>query len=273
MTILITGGSGFIGSKLVTFLKNQGQEVIVFQGDITEPDSFNRYQGSRVEAVIHLAGKTSGRPTSDFFRINSQGANNVTEFCHRQEVGRLIFFSSIKVLSKLNNPYIVSKRKAEEIIAGSGVPYVIIRPSLVYGPGDSKNIGRLINLAGKLPVLPVSNIKFQPVYLDDLLEAVLGCLKIAPNRVVNLAGLETIAVVDILRILKGQGFKARPLVLPKIFNRLIWLLALLPFSPLPAWQVKSLLDSEEFTGDDWPIIFNIKPTFFKEGLIKTLNQI
>ena len=271
MKVLVTGGTGFVGSRLTSFLRNSGNEVVLFKGDITKKEDFDIYKSSSIQAMIHLAGKIKGRNKKDFMHVNCLGTKNVVDFCRQQNISRLIFFSSIKVLSKLSDPYTDSKKAAEKIIIDSGVPYIIVRPSIVYGHGDDKNISLIIKLAKKLPVLPISNFKLQTVYIDDLIKIVSACLTVAPNQIFNIVGTETVSLKEILRVLKNNGIKTRPIFFPKIFNLFIKLLSFLPFSPLPNWQVKSILASEEFKGSNWPEIFNIKPTPFEKGIIKTIQ--
>lgn len=140
MNILITGGSGFIGSRLVPFLKRAGNDVTLFDGDISDKKNFVRFENHKIDALIHLAAKINSRNEKEFKQVNVEGTRNVAEFCRRTGVGRLIFLSSIRVLSSTKNPYNDSKREAEKIITDLSVPCVIIRPSQVYGAETNETL-------------------------------------------------------------------------------------------------------------------------------------
>jgi nucleoside-diphosphate-sugar epimerase len=273
MAILITGGSGFVGSHLVSYLKNYGQEIILLKGDITRKETFeNLGNGVNIESVIHLAAKVNSQDKKSLNSVNFKGTENVVAFCQLQKIKKLIFLSSIRVLSIFNDPYIHSKRKAESAIIKSGIPYIIIRPSMIYGPGDKKNIGIIISLAKKLPFMPVLNFRLQPIYVDDLVRAVANSLKSPVNQALNMVGQEIISYNDILKILKAQGYKFTSLNYPRFFSILLRTLSLLPFCPFSYHQVKTLLEDEIYQSDSWPELFNIQPTLFMDGLIIILTN-
>ncbi len=166
----------------------------------------------------------------------------------------------------MRDPYLDSKRAAEKVVRDSGLSYVIIRPGMLYGPGDKKNIGLLAALAQKLPFLPVLSFRIQPLFIADLVRVIAGCLAGPDKNIYNVAGPETLSCLDIYREFKKQGYNFRIINWPRFFSTAIRLVAYFPFAPLPAWQVKSLLTDETFSGADWPRIFKIKPTFFREGV-------
>jgi NADH dehydrogenase len=272
MAILITGAKGFIGSRLAILLKEDGFDTVFFEGDIRDRRQVLNWQMNQsIEAVIHLASVTSKKNDEIFKTVNIDGTRNIVEYCKKNGIQRLVFLSSLKVLSRLSNPYNESKREAEKIIIASGVPYIILRPSMVYGPGDKKNIGFLLKLAKTLPFMPGLGFRMQLIFIDDLAEMIITSLNLEPNQIINIAG-RTASYSDLLNFLKTLGYKFSIINWPKFFAAFLKTASRLNLISMPAWQVDSLLADEIFGEEDWHKLFNIKETSLNEGLIKTVKK-
>jgi nucleoside-diphosphate-sugar epimerase len=272
MTILITGSHGFIGSRLNILLKENGYDIIPFDADISSrAQVFNLQAAKEIDVVIHLASVINKKNAETFKKVNIEGTKNIVDFCKKNKVKRLIFLSSLKALSALHNPYIDSKKEAEKIIIDSGLPYIILRPSMVYGPGDKKNIGFLIKLAKNLPLMPGLKFRMQLLFIDDLVKIITGSLSLPPNQIINIAG-RTESYMDLLKALRGMGLKFSIINWPKFFAIILKMASLLGLLSLPAWQVDSLMANEIFDESNWQKLFNLEETSFEDGLKKTLNR-
>jgi len=264
MAILITGGKGFVGSNLARFLALAGYEVVKFEGDISDEKVTGSFKtDKKISAVIHMAAVTNKGDKKVFQKVNVGGTKNIIKLCRRIGAERIIFLSSIRVLASSDNPYVCSKREAENLVIASGLPYVIIRPSMIYGPGNEKNMGFLLKMIKKLPVVPVLSFRMQPFFIDDVVKIIAACLNAPENSIFNVTGMETFSFYEVLVKLQNAGYKFKIIDAPDFFFAVIWLLSFLPFSPLPHWQVKGLLSDEVFESVDWPKLFDIKPTPFQ----------
>lgn len=269
MAILVIGGTGFIGSHLVVSLKKQGHEVILFNGDISKREDIEKFNGQQgISCVIHLAAVINSRDKNLFWKINVEGTKNIIDLSRRLSASRLIFLSSIRAISTIKDPYTESKRVAEELVAKSGLSYIILRPSLIYGSGDNKNISSLIKLAKQLPIVPVLPFRMQPLFIDDLIKAILACLDLSAGQIINVVGPEIISFKDLWNRLKALGFRFHQVDTPKFFCLLLKLLSFLPFFPLTPWQIKTWLADEVFDDQSWQRILNIEATPFSAGLKK-----
>lgn len=271
MAILVIGGTGFIGSHLVVSLKKQGHEVILFNGDISKREDIEKFNGQQeISCVVHLAAVINSRDKDLFWRINVEGTKNIIDLSRRLSAGRLIFLSSIRAISAVPDPYADSKRAAEDLVIKSGLPYIILRPSLIYGPGDNKNISFLIRLAKRSPIMPVLPFRMQPLFVDDLIKAILACLNLPADQIINIVGTEIISFTDLWNRLKALGFRFYQVKAPKFFCFLLKLLSRFPFFPLTPWQIKTWQADEIFRDHSWPRILDIEATSFSAGLKKTL---
>jgi len=272
MAILITGGKGFIGSNLKSFLISKGEKVLLLEGDISSKrtiDLFNPKE--KIYAVVHLAAVINKKEKGKFENINIQGTKNVLDLCYKLKIKKIIFLSSIRTLSRFNDPYTDSKRKAEELIISSGITYIILRPSMVYGPGDKKNIGLITRAAKTAPFMPMFDFQMQPIFIDDMIKIISSCLSLQTNSVLNIVGPEIIKFKDLLQVLRLFGYRFYIINLPSFFSFVIKIFSFLPFSPIRYWQIKSLFSDELFKGDDWQKLFKISPTHFSDGLAKTIK--
>lgn len=197
--VLVTGGSGFVGSALIHRLAGQGVEVTapvrrvcpglpdsVQQPVINgiDPDTNWSAALTGIDCVVHAAARvhvmseTAADPLAEFRAVNVAGTLNLARQAAAAGVRRFVFISSIKVNGEQTDdrppfapgdtpapedPYGMSKHEAEaglrELAAETGMELVIIRPPLVYGPGVKGNFRSLLKLAG-LPVpLPLGGIR------------------------------------------------------------------------------------------------------------------
>ena len=158
--ILITGGSGFIGSALKEALIRYNHSVTVLSskdGDIADVHTLSKLNGLEIDTVFHLAGKSfvpdSWVSPREFIRVNFEGTNNVLEFCRKNKT-QLVFISSYLYGNpsqiptsedaeiKTPNPYALSKSLAEQLVSNYCSLYdmdaTVIRPFNVYGIGQNK---------------------------------------------------------------------------------------------------------------------------------------
>lgn len=273
MAILITGGTGFVGSALADFFKKNGQESVLLRADIADKkEVLNFKYGKPIETIVHLAGVISSKNNDVFKRVNVDGTRNIAELGKKLQVKRIIFISSLRVLSSFSDPYINSKREAEKIVVDSGLPYVILRPSIIYGPDDDKNIAFLLRLIKILPVVPIFDFRMQPIFVDDIVLAIARCLCLSASRVMDLAGTEIVSYRDIIGLLEAKGYKIRSVDAPRLFAALLKIFSWLPFSPMPSWQVKTLLSDEIFIRCQGWSLLDIKTTPFSDGLDKLFKN-
>jgi uncharacterized protein YbjT (DUF2867 family) len=180
--VLITGGTGFVGSRIAARLLRQGSEVRVLargpadvpgaevvHGDVTDPDSLSQgFEGCR--AVIHLVGiiREAGRVT--FERVHVQGTANVIEACRKAGVARLIHMSALGVRSGAPTAYYRSKWRAEGLVRASGLNVTIFRPSVIFGPGSGflKEIRGIVEKAPVLPIIGRGTSLLQPIWVEDV---------------------------------------------------------------------------------------------------------
>ena len=166
MTLALTGGTGFVGQAVLDLLEGKGERVRVLARNVPEDRrGFRWVEGSLnepfklahlvadAECVIHIAGLTRSTNPDHFEIVNVTGTLNVVEAAVRAGAKRLVFVSSLAAREPDLSAYGLSKRRAETIVAASGLDWTIVRPPGVYGPRDTDYL-EMFRAASK-GVLPV----------------------------------------------------------------------------------------------------------------------
>lgn len=197
MLLLVTGISGLTGRFLYNKLKASSlkrnvcyfvrptsdtswmeQDEILHYGDVNDTETLTAAL-SGVRQVIHL--------------VNIRSSPQIIEACKRQGIQRVIFVNTTGMYSKYQQ-YAELYRELEQGIVDSGLDYTIIRPTMIYGNQQDKNIHKLILLMHKWRFFPVpgnGNALMQPIYAGDLADVILSaCLrsKVSSRKAYNVAG-------------------------------------------------------------------------------------
>ena len=197
--ILVNGAAGYVGSNLVRRLVHAGKPVRalvhspakaevrladvrarieIVQGDVTRPETLvAAMQG--VDAVVHLVAIAIERGNATYDRINYQGTINMVDAAQAAGVRRFINMSQNGADSSLPYPFLASKGRAQDYVAASDLAWTALRPSVIWGPQDEfANVqARLIKLTPLIfPVVGDGKARFQPVYVGDVVEAIVRSL-------------------------------------------------------------------------------------------------
>ena len=215
MKVLVTGGSSLIGAGVAAALAARGDEVVVQQrsrsapldamqvrqelGDIRDPDVVLA-AAAGCDSIVHLAAKVGVVGSWDEYRsVNVDGTNNVIAAARRQGIGRLVHVSSpsvahggepiigggadAPVLGRTRAWYPESKAIAEIAAleaADADLAVVAIRPHLVWGPGDTQLVGRIVERAeaGRLALIGGGRALVDTTYVDNAADALVAALDV-----------------------------------------------------------------------------------------------
>ncbi len=295
--ILVTGGTGFVGSHLIrrmrreglsvralvrsvekaAWLKNLGVDVVA--GDISAPPSLEKALAG-VERVVHLVGIIQEAPGATFRGVHVDGTRNIIEASLKAGVRHFLYQSALGTRPGAKSEYHKTKWEAEELVRASGIPSTILRPSLIYGPGDQFTL-RLAEIIRKSPVLPVigsGRSKVQPIFIEDVAACIIkavtcdACL----NDIYEIGGPEQLTYEEVTRaIAEAMGVDRpsvhMPLFLIKSMARVLE--TVLPKPPLTTDQIVMLQEDNVCTMRDIREAFSIEPLPFREGLKKFLTAV
>ena len=240
MRIVVAGGTGFIGRGVVDqLLRNgDGHEVVVTSRD---PAAKRRAFDDRVEVVQAFAGDavSLGRaftgadivvqaiqfpnhPVEDpsrgrtYQEVDGRGTEVAVRVAKALGVRRFVYLSGAGVGEGRPQSWFEAKQRAEAAIRESGLEYVILRPSWIYGPRD-RSMNRLIFFCRYLPLVPVigdGRTPIQPIHVDDVARCVAeGALRDdATDKVFGLGGPETLTMDEIHRTIQKVLGRQRPLL-------------------------------------------------------------
>jgi len=247
--VLVTGASGFIGRPLTAALADAGHAVraavrdrraqgfpggveVALQPDLGRP-VFWAPLLSGVDAIVHLAGIAHAGPDvaeTSYDRVNHVATAELARAAAAAGVRRFVFMSSIRAqtgaaadapLSETDarqptDAYGRSKLAAEAAVRASGVPYTILRPALVYGPGVKGNVASLMRLAAlpvPLPFGALSNRR-SLLALDNLIAAIRFALENAraTNETFIVADPDAISVAELAAMLRTAAGRTPRLV-------------------------------------------------------------
>jgi uncharacterized protein YbjT (DUF2867 family) len=234
MKVLVTGGTGAVGAGTVTALLRRGHNVRLvsrhadrdarrwpdgveaWPGDIADSDSI-RGSADGCDAVLHLVAVVNeAPPEATFDRVNVRGTRHVVREAGRAGVQKLVFVSSLGC-ERGSSAYHQSKRAGEKIVRDFDGDWVIVRPGNVYGPGDEQ-ISLLLKMIRTLPAIPVlggGDDRFQPIWHEDLAEALVRALERddLARQTLDIAGPEITTQTELIERLSTITSR-RPLRVP-----------------------------------------------------------
>lgn len=256
-TATVFGGSGFIGQATIRRLVQQAGgipgimvqiptrhtaraaklrplgkvgQIVALPCDVTDPKQVvAAIDGSAGGTVINLTGILFEKGGSTFDRIHHELPARIAEACAAAGVKTLIHISAIGAAPGAPSRYGQSKYAGEQAVLTAFPKATILRPSLVFGPGDGffSLFGRMAQLSPVLPLIDGGKTRFQPVYVGDVADAVFAAIQqpAAQGQVFELGGPETYTFEELLRLVvreTGQRttFAHIPLPLARIQARL-----------------------------------------------------
>ena len=208
--LLITGITGLTGRFLITALREAGysgnirclirehsdiswitdENIEFVKGDVTDVKSLiTACQG--VEGVIHL--------------VNIRSSPEVIEACKVNNIKRVIIVSTTGIFSKYQQ-YSNEYKRLENIIINCGLDYTIIRPTMIYGNHQDKNIHKLVKIINRNKIIPVVGKGYglmQPIYAKDLATVIAQAYTndISIGKAYNVAGRTAIRFCDIMAMI------------------------------------------------------------------------
>ena len=243
-TALITGAAGVMGARLTARLRKAGWTVRalvmpgdplrsrvehlgceVREGDVSDPSTLKGVCDG-VDLVYHLAAVIISHDPTVFRRVNRDGTAHVVAEAQRSRVGHFVYVSSASVTYPRRTRYAESKLEAEHIVASAGLPYTIVRPTLVYEQGGGQEIMMFLDYLKRFPVVPFigsgAALK-RPVWSEDVVDGLerLAGAAVAHGKTYNFSGAEAISMRDLAELLLRYHDRPRPVL------------------PLPVWACRA----------------------------------
>ena len=232
--ILVTGGTGFVGPKIVHALREREQPVRslvrgssgrsaaslaswgaeLVPGDMGDAASLRRaVEGA--EVVVHLVSIRQGSD-EDFRRVMEQGTRDLVAAAKDAGVKRFVLMSALGTSEETRDlvPYYHSKWEMEQVVLGSGIEHVIFRPSFVFARdgGILPTFRRLARVAPVTPIIGPGLQRIQPIWVDDVAAYFAAGVDKpeAANRVFELGGPDAVTWNEFWQRLKRALGQRRP---------------------------------------------------------------
>jgi len=253
MKVLIIGGSGFVGSHLTRHLLDQGHQVTVASRQGKASVSGARYvvadaarnsglleAAQSQDALIYLVGIIRERGDQTFQQAHVDGVRNSLQAAQSAGIKRFIHMSALGAAKGTGSRYFETKAQAEELVQQSGLNWTILRPSLIFGPGDDFFAGTLKGLvqapAPFIPQVGDGHFPFRPIWIGDVAAAFEQSLNLqrSVGSAYNLVGPEEYTLRDLLLLVRHSLGSHKPLfpVPLALMDLLVPLISGLAFSPI-----------------------------------------
>jgi farnesol dehydrogenase len=244
MKVLVTGGTGYLGSAIVRALARAGHHPVVFArrasaaglpGAAVDADIRDRgavdAAARQVDAVCHTAALVSlWRPRpEDFDDVNVRGLETVLDVCAARRIQRIVYTSSFLALPPSGrstpleaNDYQRTKVQARDLVrraVARGIPVVSTYPGVVYGPGvqtEGNLVGRLVrdHLEGTLPGIVGASRIWSYAHVEDVAAAHVRALEVASGGEEFLLGGENVPQMRVFEIVRELTGRAMPRRIP-----------------------------------------------------------
>jgi NADH dehydrogenase len=206
--IAITGANGFVGRQVIAALlageapdeiraivRDPGHAAAdlpragldVRGADVTDPASLAGAFDS-VDIVIHTVAIPTERHAS-FERVNAEGTRAVVREAERAGVRKIVHLSAIGASPESPYPFLRTKGQGQAAVTGSAVPHVVLRPSLLFGPGD--DFFPRLRFSLRFPVVPLPGggvARFQPLHVQDLAHTIVVAARGPASGVFEVGG-------------------------------------------------------------------------------------
>lgn len=260
MRVLVTGSTGYIGSRLVPALLREGHDVVAAMRDPGKRDGFS--WGDQVEAVrfdIEDPGSfddavrdvqavfylVHSMADGDFVAKDREAAQEMAAACERAGVERIVYLSGLVPEGELSD-HLRSRLEVERVFLEATVPATVLRAAMVVGSG-STSFELMRRLSERIPLTPLPHWMqrdLQPIAAEDVVHLLVGALRGEPrNRHYDVGGDEVVGYADLLARYAGlTGLQRRQVVLPFAPSLLVGLAASW-ITGMPRGTVTALVDS------------------------------
>lgn len=262
--VTVFGGTGFLGRRVVYHLRKRGFFVRIASRhakhgrDLFGPDDA---QSQSIEADIHdpasvaqaLAGAYGvvnavslyvERGDATFHSVHVEAARRLAARARQDEVERLVHVSGIGADAVSPSLYIRKRGEGELAVRAAFADAIVVRPAVMFGPDDAF-LTSLLALLRKLPVFPMFGrglTRLQPVYVDDVAEAIASAIAQTQRRAVTFecGGPRAYSYEQLLRVLAREaGLEARLIPMPfAAWHALAWVAEMLPNAPVTRNQIE-----------------------------------
>jgi NADH dehydrogenase len=266
--ILVTGGTGFVGRHVVHALRAKQHDVRclvrnpsraqqlrswgceLVEGDVTDATSLQRAVAG-CDSVVHLVSIITGRRI-DFERIMEQGTRNLVAAARDADARRFVLMSALGTSERTKDlvPYYRAKWEMERAVKESGLEFVILRPSFVFGK-DGGVLPTFLRQVRYLPATPVvgdGTRRLQPIWVEDIAQYIAAAVELpqAANRTFELGGPEQVTWNELYeRIAKVLGKRRMRVNVPLSLVRAgATVVERLPRAPVTRDQLTMLADAD-----------------------------
>lgn len=297
-TIVITGGAGLVGQNLVTRLKANGfsrlividkaaenaailrqhhPDIEVIVADLASADGWQD-RLANIHALVHAHAQIGGLDQAEFVRNNEAASVRVMAAAVAHKVPYIVNISSSVVNSLAVDDYTETKKAQEKLVLATGIPQVVLRPTLMFGWFDRKHVGWLARFMEKVPVFPIpgsGRFLRQPLYVADFCNVITAAIERRTTGAYNISGQERIDYIDLIRAMKrATGAGAMITRIPYgLFAGLLRTWAVFDKNPpFTDKQLQALTTPDVFEVIDWPGIFGVPATPLQVALDETFRH-
>jgi nucleoside-diphosphate-sugar epimerase len=295
--IALTGAAGLVGQNLIPRLKARGltdivaidkhaanlailrklhPDISIIEANLATADGWQRSVAN--SDVLVLSHAQIGGLDAAPFTANNVTATERVLAAVRANAPYVVHLSSSVVESAANDWYVQSKEAQETLVAASGLPLVVLRPTLMFGWFDRKHMGWLARFMQKAPVFPIpgdGRYLRQPLYAGDFCDIIMACIAQRITGAYNISGLERIDYIDLMRAVK-EAVGARSAIV-RVPYRLFWLMLYVyglfdHDPPFTTKQLEALATPDVFEEIGWPKIFGVRATPLRDALNETFRD-